>query len=434
MTVQAYSVDTVTGDVIDRIQVSDFPYARALSAGANGSCTIPLNHEYSDAAFANLIAHWKRTIVLERDGVVRFAGTVSGQPVYGASTVKLQLTDLWGLLARRGAWDLNAANVEDWSITYTDMSLETLVKRAVQRGTTGPAMPAAGIPLTLPADIPGTLTRTYYGYHLQLVADVLDDLALEGVRIDFEPRWLDGKLDHELRTNPTSTLHEWHVNAPAGGVTNFRRNADGAKMTNNSIFVGEGSEADMLVRSQADLTSDLPRLDRVDARKYITDPAQLAALAAEGSIVYGPATDAWSFDLVASEAVGVRLNDTARLWFAGDARIPDGSYDRRITRIEGSLGDTVTVTVQPTVASGGIDHFDARQELDRLERRMKALETASPLNHTSISYAPPGGGPIVRGGGILGIGIDVAEAIAESAWLALGDDRNPTTLYAIYDG
>lgn len=447
MTWQAYSIVSVTGAILDRVPASDLSWARALSAGADGSITVPRDEiKVSDAAFDDLFAHWKRTIVLEHDGVVRFAGLINAEPEISGRSVTFGLTDLWGLWSRRGAWDHNAPSIAGWTQTYSGLSLRTLAKRAVQRGTTGPSAPPIALPITLEADVSGSHERSYFGYHMETVADVLDDLALEGVKIDFAGRWLSGAFDWEMRTDPTPTIHEWHVTAAlGGGVSKFSRNADGAKMTNNSIFVGEGAEVEMLVRNQADESSDLPLLERIDARKYVTDVNQLQNLANEGAVVYGPPTDAWSFEVMIDgdpKISAVKLGDTARLWFSGHWRIPDGMYDRRITKIEGSLGNKATITVQPTVASGGVDHTDARQELERLQRRVKALETATPMNHTSISYYEPGaglpinyydgpGGDFLGGGsGIVGIGIDTVEAISRSDYDALGTP-NPTTLYAI---
>jgi hypothetical protein len=405
--------------------------------------------DVTDEQFEDLIAHWKRTVVLEHNGVVRFAGLIENDEQV-ARGVKLTLTDIWGLWRRRGAWDHNAASIAAWSVSYTGLSLRTLCKRAVQRGTTGPASPPISLPITLEADVAGALDRWYFGYHLETVGDVLDDLALEGVKIDFRGRWLADFLDWQMLTDPDpGVMHEWWVDAPGGkGVTNFRRHRDGSKTTNNSIFVGEGAEEAMLVASQADEASDLPLLDRIDSRKYVTDTVQLQRLADEGAVVFGPPTDAWSFDILANGdpgASGVMLGDTVRLWFAGHWRIPDGSYDRRVTRIEGNItGENVTITVQPTAPAGGVDHMDDRQELERLDRRVKALETASPMNHTSISYYDgdtsgipisyydePGGTENYSGSGITGIGIDTVEKITRTAYDALGSGRPGTTAYLI---
>jgi hypothetical protein len=89
----------------------------------------------------------------------------------------------------------------------------------------------------------------------------------------------------------------------------------------------------------------------VEARKHLDDPIQLQAIADALLVKYTPPTETWTFDILADgdPTVGqIRLGDTARLWFSGHPRIPDGYYDRRIVRLSGSLGEKVTVTCQAT--------------------------------------------------------------------------------------
>jgi hypothetical protein len=351
MTWQAYSVDTTSGAIVDRIAVSDFTWERALSAGATGQCKIPLNGlDYTTAQLRDLTAHWKRTIVLEFNGDPVFAGLIRSRS-YENGVVTLDLTDLWGLWARRGAWDQNDPTMVDWTVTYTSLSLGTLAKRAVGRGVSGPSSPTIDLPITFPADVSGSWNRTYWGFHLEFVSDVLKDLMDEGIDIDFRPRWVSGALDWEMRVNPALSLWEWHVNAPDGGVSNFVEVSDGARMTNNARFVGEGSDTKMLIQSNRSLTSDLPLLDRIDFRKQIDDSGQLASLATKALDLFELPTVSWQFDVLADGDPAldyIRLGDTARMWFDGDPWIVDGMQDRTIVKLTGSLNEAVTVTCHPT--------------------------------------------------------------------------------------
>lgn len=362
MTWQAYSVDTLTGVVQDAIPVSSFGWDRALSAGRSMTCTIPLDGlDYSKTDLRALTAHWGRTIVLEHDSKVVAAGLVRNRG-YRDRVLTLNLVDLWGLWARRGAWgDVpRPANQELWSISYTNTTLGTLAKRAVQRGTAAFSapflLPEPSLPITLPSDVSGDLSRTYYGYHFEFVADVLDDLMVEGLDIDFRPRWVDGALDWEMRTDPAEYTWEWSVTAAKAGVAGFREESDGSRMVNNAYLIGEGSERDMLVRSNRDVASVLPLMDRLESRKFVTSTTQAAAMANQLLDQYELPTDSWSFEVMASgdpdagvPPVGdLRLGDTVRLGFFGDLWVEDGFHERRIVRLDGSLGERVTVTLQPT--------------------------------------------------------------------------------------
>lgn len=352
MTWLVTSVDTTTGERIDTLPVSAFSWDRALSAGAVGSCDIPLEGiGYSKTQLRYLTEHWNRTIVLENvDDDVVFAGLVRRRRNDG-SVLRLELTDLWGFWARRGAWDQFAPEVEKWSETYTGTTLGTLAKRAVQRGLNGGASPVTDMPVTLPADASGSVTKTYYGYHLEYVWDVLDDLMTEGLNVDFRPRWVSGAFDWQMRNNPAANTWEWNPSAPQGGVSGFESDEDGTRMANHSIMVGEGSEETMKIQSNRDFDTTFPLLSRIDARKHIRDELQLDRMATGNLGVYEEPTDTWTFKVLANgtPSIGdIRLGDTARLHFDGHPWVEDGYHNRRIVRLSGSLGEEVTVACQPT--------------------------------------------------------------------------------------
>lgn len=348
----AYSVDTITGGQKTLLpEPSEFTWNRALSAGALGQCVIPLDGVgFSIAQMKTLTAEWAQTIVLEHDGDVVFAGIVRGRE-YADRILTLKLVDLWGIWARRGAWDYAEPFVKLWEETYSSASLSLLAKRAVQRGMSGTPPIERVLPITLPADLSGSITRTYYGYHLEFVSDVLEDLMDEGLDIDFRPRWVSGALDWEMRNDPAQTQREWHVNAPDGGVSGFWESTDGARIANNSYMVGEGSGVTMLIQSQRYVDSTLPMLIRVESRKHISDEDQLSNLATRSNELYQEPTSSWSFEVLASgdPSVGeLRLGDPVTLWFDNDPWIEDGKYERRIVRLSGGIGERVTVTCQPT--------------------------------------------------------------------------------------
>jgi hypothetical protein len=349
-----FSVDTITGGDKEQIPVSDFQWSTLLSAGGSATVTIQLDEVlgYSLSDRQALFAEWARTIVLDWDGTVRFAGIVTGGGYdKSARTLTLTLRDLWGLWARRGAWDHHAPNMELWSITYTSMTLGTLAKRAVQRGTDGPPIPTMDLPITLPTDVSGSISRSYYGYQIDLVGDVLDDLLAEGLDIDFRGRWVSGAFDWQMLNDPSTGSHEWNVDADDGGVAGFREKRDADRVTNNSRVIGEGSGRDMLVRSNRNLSSTLPLLDRIETRKNISDETQAAAIADKNLDLYASPTIAWEFEIAADGDPGAGdlfLGDTAKLVLSGDPWLGSGVFTRRIVKLSGSLGEQLTVTCHET--------------------------------------------------------------------------------------
>ena len=353
---QAVIVDTVTGVPVDRIPVADASWTRALAAQGDGSATVMLGQDgldgLSKAALRDLFAPWKRTLVLEWSGAVKYAGIIVGRPYPGlGAALDLTLADLWAMFDRRLAVDRTHAHFEQWKITYSNVSLQTLAKRAVQRGTFGVADPASSLPITLPADVAGTITRTYWGYHAQTVGKVLADLMAEGLDIDFEPRWVDGKLDWLMRVGMplTGSVRELNPTAEDGNVSGFSEQADAARVANNSILIGEGSEKNTLIRSNRTLGSGLPLLDRVVSNKDISDSAQAQALANRGLVDFAAPTFEWPFEVLMSGAgADLRIADTARMFFDADLWIADGINDRRIVSMAGTLAEAVSVSVQPT--------------------------------------------------------------------------------------
>jgi hypothetical protein len=117
-------------------------------------------------------------------------------------------------------------------------------------------------------------------------------------------------------------------------------------VTNNARYVGEGSEVDMLVRSNRNVESPYPLLDRITDKKNISNVNQLAALAGQDLVAYAQPTFQWNFKVAADTPIDV--GDTVRLWFDGDPWIEDGYHDRRVVKISGDLSEQMTVSVQPT--------------------------------------------------------------------------------------
>lgn len=350
---QAYSVDAVTGSVIDRLPMSAFSYERLLSAGGGGQITIPFESSYTKTQLASLVQEWSRIIVLERDGRVEYMGYVLGvQYKRGASMVTLKLGDIWSMFGRRFAVDHTAPKVELWKTTVTG-NLAFQAAQAVLRGRSGSASPDSQFPVTIPSFTGGvSVARTYYGYHLEYVSDVLDDLMTEGLDLYFEPQWASsGASTWWMRGGPawsSGVSHEFFVTADRSEVAGFSASTDGARVTNNADRIGEGSEVDMLVRSNRNAASPYPLLELASESKTVSDPAQLAAMAAQDLITYGTPTSQWDMSVLGDSPVNV--GDTVRLHFDGDPWIPDGWHTRRVVKVSASVPgpDVKTIGLQPT--------------------------------------------------------------------------------------
>lgn len=350
---QAYSCDAITGAVVDRIPMSAFEYARMLSAGSTGRAAVPLGQGHTSTALRSLLQPLSRMIALERDGVIEFMGTIANPPSYvrGQSVVNVDLEDLWARFTRRGAWDHTAANMETWSAPVSG-SLRDHAVAAIRRGRdAGPVLPAMGLPLTLPGVQGGTIARTYYGYNIEMVGDVLQDLLDEGLDLYFRPRWIsNGDIDWIMEGGigwGSGTVHELYVTAGLSDVTAFSETGDASRVTNNARVIGEGSEVDMLVRSSRDVASPYPLLDRAASMKHVSNVDQLASLAIQERTAYATPTMQWDFSVIGDSRVDV--GDTVRLHFDGDPWVPDGWHTRRVVGVSATLPgpDVKQISVQP---------------------------------------------------------------------------------------
>lgn len=349
---QAYSCDAITGQVLDRIPVSAFTYSRMLSAGDSGSSvTIPLDGTFKKSELRALLTPWARLVVLERDGAVEYMGYSQGDNyTRGQSSITIPLVDWWGLAARRGAWDHSAPNVEKWSTTVTG-NLAAQAAAAILRGRSGVTAPPMMFPMTIPGFSGGTsVTRKYFGYYIEYIADVLGDLLEEGLDVYFRPRWIsNGEADWLMSAGTgwgSGATREFTVTADRSEVSAFTSKVDAARVTNHAIRIGEGSEVDMLVRSNRNFSSPYPLLSRATESKNVSDAAQLSSMTMQDLAAYATPTSQWEFKVTADTPIDV--GDTARLIFADDPWMDDGVYSRRVVGIKGDLSDMKTVVVQPT--------------------------------------------------------------------------------------
>lgn len=346
---QAFVCDAVTGAKLDTLPVSAFSWQKLLSAGGSGSVSIVLDGTHSRAQLDSLFRHWSRIFVLEYDGVVVYGGyLVSHSYAYGSDVVVVRLTDLWGMAARRLAIDGSVPNFEKWHRTRNVSLAQHAADALILARDTAPADPDPRMPVTIHGMGGTAVSRTWYGYHVNTVGDVWRMLMDEGLDIYFRPRWIgNGEFDWLMLAGPaweSGVTHEFFVTADASDVSEFSASYDGARITTNAVRLGEGSEQDMLIRSNRKLGGVYPRLDRVTPSKQSGSVPQLAAMASNDLLMYGSPTVQWEFRVPVS--VGVDVGDLVRIHFDGDQVIPDGFSTRRVVSVSGDMSEFVTVAVQ----------------------------------------------------------------------------------------
>lgn len=348
---QVFARNGETGAMIDQVEVSAFTWERLLSAGGSGSVSIPITGEYTKADLRRVTDHWNVIYELAYNGVSQYMGYVIDRGYDLASgTLQLKLSDLWAMCGRRGAWDHAEPHVEKWKVTRS-VSLAQHAADALIRGRdTGFSPPRRGIPVTIPGFGGAAVARTIYGYHLQMIDEVFADLMDEGLDIFFEPRQIgNGSADWLMHAAPnwrSGRVREYYVSVPLSPVSAFTEQSDGARVTNNAVRIGEGSEQDMLARSNRNVTTSYPLLERITASKQVSDLNVLTAQANADLALYRDPTVQWNFSVPIAE--GLQVGDTVRLHFAGDPWITDGWHERRVVKVSGDMSEFVKISCQPT--------------------------------------------------------------------------------------
>lgn len=348
---QAYSCDSLTGATLDRMPVSDASWEQLLSAGGDGKVSIPLDGTFTKLQLRNLTQEWSRMICLEYEGVVRYMGYVLGRSYNrGKRELELDLGDMWSLLPRRGAWDHSAPNVEKWNTTVVGSLAHHAAAALIRGRDTSSRQPDMRIPVTIQGQPTGTISRSYYGYHVETVDDIWQKLMEEGLDIYLEPRWIrNGDCDWLMWADKgwsSGRTHEFYVTSDQSPVSRFSEKTDSGRVTNNARRVGEGTEVDMLVRSMRNESSPYPLLDRITASKTVSKAEQLEKMVDNDLEMYWHPTVQWEFEIHISNMP--KPGDLVRLNFYGDPWVADGWHTRRVVKVSGDAGQFVRVSVQAT--------------------------------------------------------------------------------------
>lgn len=357
MSWSVWSVDTVTGVKQQRLPVLAFQWERALNSGGSGSAAIALRAaDVARLDIDDLTTPLARTLVLEWGGVPVYAGAVDTRTYdHKSGLLTLRHSDVWTVLRRRLAIDHTVAESKLVNQVVSNLSSGTVAKRLVQLGLKGLSDMNMGLPITFSADVAGSISRTYFGYHFPWLGDLLDDLMNEGggTDIDFRPRWVGNKLDYQMRTGSlTEGTFEWRVGGEKSGVIGLSVVEDSAKLASGVYALGEGSEVDKLARSRRVIDPVFPYTDRVALLSTEADVAALDRYAVGDLAAFKQPTEQWGFSVLASGSPKVSdllLGGQARVWVQDDPWLTTGWHENRIVGFSGDLSETVKLQLQPGV-------------------------------------------------------------------------------------
>lgn len=332
----------------------DCPWKRALNGKSSGQARFQVGDPADEGALnrRNLwpYDHW---LVVEFGDLIVYAGIITATSYDWASKqVTVSHSDLWEFWDKRHVLPNRTGDIAKGKLEYKNLSPGTLAKRALEIGTLDTGGLRYHVPIVLPADVSGDVDRTIYGYNLESVQSILDEVMgdPDGPDLDFRPRWSDaGTLEWVFDVNAyPNWLYEWSLDAEDTPVKNFTYRVHGEDLVSHVIAAGEGTEVDMIVGTA---TSD-PAVTSYPAFEYILSAknAKTEAKAARQARGHLYANDAAvrQVDMTLRAAgdppvSSLRLGATVR-WKAGaDWWLPSDWQQWRLVEFSGSLNDEVNL-------------------------------------------------------------------------------------------
>ncbi|HEX5119859.1 MAG TPA: hypothetical protein VFW65_32130 [Pseudonocardiaceae bacterium] len=359
-------------------QTPNFSYA--LNDPGSGSVMVPLGgNGMSPADIEELTQPWRWTwAVAYRDFLCQAGPVVSEQYTGTQPYTEVTFAGIWKLLTKRLAVPATFTGGNP-AMTANDTTYSTVTYRQVAKNLVATSLARGGLPIVLPADDPpGPITQQYFGYDMNLVADMLTNLTglSGGPEIEFRPQFdptQPGFLQWVMRVGSPrlgqlGSPWVWDYGS-RGAVQEFDTSRDGSSMTFSDYVRGSGSQYTLLVGNAQDLSlvdAGYPLLEDVNGdHTTVTDVPTAASYAQQW-------VDTYKFP-VNTPTVAVRVDgrdgagrgtgsptldqisvgDTASFVVQGHRRLPDGTYTYRITGVtQGTDQNTAALTLQPVTGVG----------------------------------------------------------------------------------
>lgn len=343
--------DTQTGALRLRVEASGGAWGRGDTSERQH--TFMLRGDGLDRATRkDLFRKWDRTIVQCWDGAPVYAGlvsTTSWDPATGVLTVSH--VDIRAIARRRMLFGVGSYAPSGTTVC-TSLSRRGIARRIIYLGFVYEYSSAWPLPVNLPAEEAGSITRTYYHYEFQTIDKLLSDVQSEdgGPDVDFQPKLSGGLLSWDaLIGSPYLTGPPFEFilkgDAQPSGVSVTE---DGQKQATGVFALGKGSEQDMRVGSIAlSVTAGISK-DFVVPHKDVDDVNRLNSLAASDVTALASPTVQWTMAVDASivNPAEVRIGSPVKTWSQGDEWIDDGWTTHRIIAFSGDFTNKITLTLE----------------------------------------------------------------------------------------
>lgn len=399
MTYTVFVCDTVTGLRRDALDCNLKSWARVLNAADDLQTQLNQGTLTKDtkAYYRDLTEPTKNSLVVDWDGVPLAGGPIWNRPPTKGG-VAVNASGLQKLFVKRKVANLSTPYANQ-VFTYTGVSLGTIAQRLVQLAT-DPGKPGATLPLTYPAteaDSDASRQRTYYGYELNNVADMLVNLTgvIGGPDIDFVPEWVDGDRSAirwrmrigTMAAPKLTTVNSlaWDSSVPESAVKELGFGDDASQRADVAWSRGDGQDVSTLMARAASTkytSQGYPLLeDEVDYSTVATQATLDAHAAGDLAAGLDPIVQySMTVDALSDPRLGsYQLGDIASVVVRDHYWIPDSppaGYGLRILGISGNASTDVTLTLQPTDSPGldiiGSPDQELTARVARIERVIAA--------------------------------------------------------------
>jgi hypothetical protein len=364
-----FIADTRTGEYLARVSPRTGTFQRVLCGSGSGEHTFHLRGRRNKVQWRALTRPWARSLVIEEDGVIIYAGVISKRPhQWRSGMVKLNHVDIREIFRRRfpfgsaGYWLVQ--NVTPGKLVITGKSQAAVVAKVFQMGLTGPYS-TWPLPINVyNVDEAGPVTVTYPNYMLKSVFDIVEDIQNlhDGPDVDLAPRKVDGRLTWDLVVGtpaaPQITAGHAYFNMtvrePALIEMNF--DEDATDQLTGILSLGGGSEeAQSIGGNGIGEAATIPAMDIVqthktefsnDVLKSYSDAALVAlthpVIQISASLMSTPRRN------LATMPVGTMVE----MYFGdNDDWVPEPTLNMRVITYRGDMTRKVSFEMQPLVGA-----------------------------------------------------------------------------------
>lgn len=374
---RVFTYNTMTGKIWATVPALSPSWSMKLGAPGSLSCAIPIKAEElygldmrrgTEENRMSLGISYGRTI-LEAGPILERSNDSSPDLLEISAE---GLSSIFGVRKLLPAWAQlpGATNIQSATLTVPQSggaTLQGLIRELVRLGMVNPPFGAGSLPIVLPPLQSGPHTRTYNGFDLKWILDVMEDISGEDGGPDFRlrPRFKENDptyVEHVLELgNPYLRQNgpnwKWDGTVPETGVVGFGAVSDGRKMAARTWRPGQGQEKDMLLgvaTNQGQVAQGFPWMERDDASKQEDDQATLDRMATQD--LSDAAAPKQQFSMIVDAGTSPSLGQYMPGDWA-DVKVPDGhpiipagKITVRIMGIDGDKSTKVRITVAPIVS------------------------------------------------------------------------------------